>query len=203
MALDWSKNISFAGLRKKAPKAKAVYPTKTYINLVVEDKKKLELRSMLPKAILVVLIAVVAIKFGVIDFYGRVAQKEAELGQQTSVLNDLEAQLVNYDSIKAEYETYESTKLVADGIIVPAVDALKLVDRFITPVAQVDSINLQGNTMTLKLSNITLNGVGKLVSTLNAQPIVANVSVSTAATNKDDKSQNTTAAMTIALQVAV
>lgn len=203
MALDWSKNISLAGLRKRAPKAKAVYPTKTYINLVVEDKKKLELRSTLPKAILVVLIAVVAIKFGVYDFYDRVAQKEAELGRQTQVLNNLEAQLVNYDAIKAEYETYESTKLVADGTIVPAMDALKLVDRYITPVAQVDSINLQGNTMKLNLSNITLNGVGKLVSTLNAQPIVANVSVSTAATNRGDNTQKTTATMTIALQVAV
>ena len=203
MALDWSKNISLAGLRKKAPKAKAVYPTKTYINLVVEDKKKLELRSTLPKAILVVLIAVAAIKFGVFDFYDRVAQKEAELAQQTHVLSNLEAQLTNYDAVKAEYETYESTKLVADGMIVPAMDALNLVDRYITPAAQVDSINLQGNTMTLNLSNITLNGVGKLVSTLYQQPIVANVTVSTAATNKGDNTQKTTAAMTITLKVVV
>ena len=203
MALEWSKNISLAGLKKKAPKAKAVYPSKTYINLAVEDKKKLEVRSTLPKAILVVLIAVAAIKFGIFDFYDRVAQKEAELAQQVHVLNGLEAQLVNYDAVKAEYETYEATKLVSDGMIVPAVDALKLVDRYITPVARVDSIKLQGNTVTLSLSNITLSGVGKLVSTLYEQPIVANVTVSTAATNKGNENKTTTAAMTITLQVVV
>ena len=203
MALDWGKNISFAGLRKKAPKPKAVYPTKTYINLVVSDKKKLELRSTLPKAILIVLITVVAIKFGVFDFYDRVAKKEAELSAQTQVLSGLEAQLVEYDAVKAEYETYESTKLVADGLTVSAVEALQLVDSHIAPAARVDSIDLKGNTMSLTLANITLDGVGKLVSNLYKQPNVDNVTVSTAATNKAESNATTTATMVVTLKVAV
>ena len=204
MALDWGKDISLAGLKKKAPKPKAVYPTKTYINLVVSDKKKIDLRSTLPKAILVVLLAVVAIKFGVFDFYERVGQKEIELARQTQTLNELEARLVNYDAVKAEYETYESTKLVADGLTVPVVDVLKLIDRYIAPAAQIDSIDLKGNTLSLNLSNITLNGVGKLVSSLYEQPIVDNVSVSTATTNKGDSTTAaTSSSMVITLKVAV
>ena len=40
-----------------------------------------------------------------------------------------------------------------------------------------DSVDLKGNTMTLNLSYITLDGVGRLVGILNEQPIVVNVGV--------------------------
>ena len=192
MALDWSKEVSFSGLRKRKPKAKAEYPSKTYINLVISDKKKFDVRSELPKILLVALLTVLVCKFGVLDFYGKVTEKEIELSQQTQTLQGLEAQLVGYEDVKAEYETYESTKLVADDLTVSAVDALDLIDRFILPKAHIDSMALQGNTITLNLSGITLNGVGKLISKLYEQPIVENVSVSNAATNKTDRVTSTT-----------
>ena len=203
MALDWSKDISFSGLLKKKPKPKAVYPTKTHINLIVSDKKQVELRKSLPVVILVAVVTVAIIKFGIFDFYDRVNQKEAELRNAEQVLTNLEAQLVNFDAVKAEYDTYETTRLVADAETVSAIDALNLVDRYITPVAQVNSIDLNGNDLSLNLSDITLENVGNLVSTLYKQPIVENVNVSTATTNKNDTKDKTTANMIIKLRVAV
>ena len=202
MALDWSKEISFSGLRKRKPKPKADYPSKTYINLAIKDKKKIDVRSTLPKAVLIILLTVFVCKFGVFDLYSQVNQKEAELSQQTQRLSQLNAQLTNYDAVKAEYETYETTKLVADESTVSVTDAMALVDRYVSSAAQIDSVNIEGNTVTLSLSDISLNGVGKLVSTLNEQPIVANVSVSTAATDQSDRLTRTKATMVITLQVA-
>ena len=199
MALDWGKDISLAGLRKRAPKAKAEYPSKTYINLMPETRKKSDVRKSIPAIILVVLVTALICKFGVFDFYERVNQKQAELSAQKTVLNDLELQLVDYDAVKAEYELYESSKLVAEDLLVSPVEALDLVDKLVRPAATISSINIQGNAVTLQLSDITLDGVGKLVSALYEQSMVQNVSVSTAATDKNDN-RATTATVVITLQ---
>ena len=201
MALDWSKEISFSGLGKGKSKAKAVYPSKTYMNLVVEDRKTIELRQAVPVGILLLLLVVAFAKFGVFDFYDRVNQKQAELTQYQQTLAGLEAQLTDYDEVLAEYEAYESSRLSVDETTVSAVDALELVDRFIAPAARVASIDLQGNTLSLNLADITLDQVGVLVSTLDAQPMVAGVSVSTAATDKTNAS-DVMVSMVVTLQKA-
>ena len=109
MALDWSKEVSFSGLRKSGPKPKTSYPTKTYMNLAVVDKKTVELRKAIPLAVLLIVIVVAFVKFGVYDFYDNVFKKQAELAQQEQTLSLLEAQLVNYDEVLEEYEAYESS----------------------------------------------------------------------------------------------
>lgn len=201
MALDWNKEISFSGLRKGKPKAKADYPSKTYMNLVVEDRKALEARRAVPIGILLALLVAAFAKFGVYDFYDRVNQKQAELSQQQQVLSGLEAQLVDYDEVLAEYEAYESSRLSVDEDTVSATDALALVDRYIAPSARVASVDLEGNTLSLNLADITLDRVGSLVSTLDAQPMVAGVSVSTAATERTSAS-DVMVSMVVTLQKA-
>ena len=199
MALDWGQNISLAGLRKRAPKAKAEYPSKTYINLMPDSRKKTDVRKSIPAVVLVILVTALICKFGVFDFYDRVAQKQAELSTQKAVLSDLERQLVDYDAVKAEYDLYESSKLVSEDLLVSPVEALDLVDKLVRPVATISSINIQGNTVTLQLSDISLDGVGKLVNALYEQSMVLNVSVSTAATDESDN-RATTATVVITLQ---
>ena len=55
--------------------------------------------------------------------------------------------------------------------------------------------------MSLNLADITLDQVGVLVSTLDAQPMVAGVSVSTAATDKTNAS-DVMVSMVVTLQKA-
>ena len=199
MALDWHKDISFSGLKKGRAKAKTVYPSKTYMNLVAEDLRAPELRKAILPIILVVLLVVAFAKFGVYDFYDRVNQKQAELSKQSQTLSSLEVQLTDYDKILTEYESYETSRLSADEDVVSVSDALTLIDRFVAPSARIASVDLQGNTMTLSLADITLNGVGALVSTLDSQPIVANVAVATAATDQTTAT-DVVVTMTVTLQ---
>lgn len=201
MALDWNKDISFAGLKKSQPKAKMGYPEKTYMNLVVRDAKESEPRKLLLMGVLLFLVVVFVAKFGVFDFYDRVNQKHGELVKQQQVLSGYQQQLLDYDKVLEEFETYGSAQLSADAGIVSAVEALELVDTVVAPNAEVTSLNLSANTLTLRLSNITLDNVGKLASSLRANPMVQNVSMSTAATEQSAPA-DVTATMTITLQRA-
>ena len=198
MALDWSKEISFSGLKKRAPKPKDEFPSKTYMNLMVSEKKSFDLRSNIPLIVILLIIVVLVMKFGVFDFYARVDAKQAELNAHQQTLNSLNAELTNYNTVLEEYEGYESMSITSSGLRVDALGALDLVDRFVAPSARVVSISLVDNTLTLNLTDISLDGVGKLASTLYEQDMVANVSVSTAAT-QETASKDVTAAITITL----
>lgn len=198
MALDWNKEISFSGLKKRAPKPKDEFPSKTYMNLMVSEKKSFDLRSNIPLIVVLLIIVVLVMKFGVFDFYARVDAKQAELNAHQQTLNSLNGELTNYNTVLEEYEGYESMSITSSGLRVDALEALNLVDRFVAPSARVVSISLVGNTLTLNLTDISLDGVGKLASTLYEQDMVANVSVSTAAT-QETASKDVTAAITITL----
>jgi len=201
MALDWSKEISFSGLKKRAPKPKDEFPSKTYMNLMVSEKKSFDLRSNIPFIVILLIIVVLVLKFGVFDFYARVDAKQAELNAHQQTLSSMNAELTNYNTVLEEYEGYESMSITSSGLRVDALGALALVDRFVAPSARVASLSLAGNTLTLNLTDISLDGVGKLVSTLYEQDMVANVSVSTAAT-RETASEDVVVAMTITLATA-
>jgi len=201
MALDWNKEISFSGLKKRAPKPKDEFPSKTYMNLMVSEKKSFDLRSNIPFIVILLIIVVLVLKFGVFDFYARVDAKQAELNAHQQTLSSMNAELTNYNTVLEEYEGYESMSITSSGLRVDALGALALVDRFVAPSARVASLSLAGNTLTLNLTDISLDGVGKLVSTLYEQDMVANVSVSTAAT-RETASEDVVVAMTITLATA-
>ena len=198
MAVDWSKQISFSGLKKRTPKAKVEYPEKTYMNLMIKEKSSFDLKGNIPAIVILVIVVVLVLKFGVFDFYARVDAKQAELNAQQQTLNALTAELVNYSAVLEEYEGYESMSIAGDGSSVNTLDVLALIDRYISPVARVSSMSLKGNTLTLVLTDISLDGVGKLSSTLYGQDIVKNVSVSTAAT-QETASEDVVATMTVTL----
>ena len=182
MALDWKKDISFSGLKRAKSKGSTEFPSKTYMNLAVQPKSKMDVKRSIPLAIVLVIVVGLFVKFGVLDFYGRVNEAQAELNQHQAVLNQLNAQLVNYDAVQEEYEAYDKEHLVSDAGLVSPVETLEMLDRVVAPNAHVQSIAINGNTVTLNVSDITLDSAGALVSLLYKEPIVANVTVSTAST---------------------
>lgn len=199
MALNWSKEISFSGLKKSKAKPNNEYPEKTYMNLVVSTKREVDTRKTVITGVIALIAVILVVKFGIFDFYARVNDKVAELNVQQQNLNVLNTGLAKYDAVLSEYESYESISVTADGLVVNAVDALALVDRYIAPSASIMSISLAGDTMAINVTDISLDGVGQLVSTLYAQDMVANVSVATAATAQT-ASSDVTAALTITLK---
>lgn len=201
MALDWSKSISFSGLRRPSSKGGTQLPEKTHMNLAVADQKTVELRRAVPVGILLLALVLAFAKFGVFDFVDHVHQKSSELSQQRAVLAGYEAQLADYDEVLSKCQSYEANDLTADGIAFSALDALKLVDETVAPMARIVAVDCEGGVISLNLGGISLDETGSLVNALYARPEVANVSVSSAATGRG-AADETTVAMTITLQGA-
>jgi hypothetical protein len=197
MALDWNKSLSFGGSSKKA----AEYPTKTIINLNTVTSTAVDPRKAIILGVILAVLVGCFVKFGVMDFYGQVSAKQAELSRQQATLAQVESKLANYDSIKAEYESYGSYLSGSSAAAVDAITVLNLIDQQIMPVAKVTSVTLKDNSLSLSLTNASLSTIGNLVNTLSAQSIVSNVSVSTAATNAT-AAQDVTATMVITLKQA-
>lgn len=197
MALDWNKEIRFGGSSKKT----AEYPTKTIINLNTVDHATIDLRKAVILGVVLLVLVTCFVKFGVLDFYGQVAAKQNELSQQQAALSQIENKISNYDSVKAEYESYGSYLSGNSATAVDAITVLNLIDQQIMPVSKATSITLKDNTLSLSLTNASLSTIGDLVNTLSAQPIVSNVSVSTAATSAT-AAQDVAATMVITLRQA-
>jgi hypothetical protein len=199
MALDWSKKVSFGGNSSK--KSLNAYPAKTSMNLIAADKNAVDLRKVLPIVVVLAVLVALFVKFGVVDYYAQVAVKQNDLAVQKASLSAVESKLASYDSVKAEYESYGSYLSGSSATQVDALIVLNMVDQQIMPTASVTAINLKSNTLSLSLANASLDTIGNLVKSLDAQPIVSNVSVSTAATSAT-AAQDVTATMVVTLQQA-
>ena len=201
MALDWSKEVSFSGLRRRGSRQRSEYPEKVYMNLVAGEQGQSRTGRDVLGAIAIVLAVALVVKFGIFDFYARVADKQAELSSQKQVLSTVQAAAAEYDDVLAEYESYESASFMDSGLSVGALDAFSLVDRCVSPYARVASFTLSGDTLSLSLASATLDQVGQLVASLEEQDIVSNVLLSTAATQQSDAGE-VAATVTVTLQPA-
>lgn len=199
MALDWNKQITIGGGSSK--RASGGFPTKTSMNLAVAQGHTINLRNTVIVSVLLLVVVVMFVKFGVVDYYDRIAQKQTELSAQKAQLAQMENKVANYDSVKAEYESYGSYLTGSSASQVDAITVLDLVDQQIMPSARVTAISLKNNTLSLSLSGASLETIGTLAKTLDAQAIVSNVSVSTAA-NSTTAAADVTATMVITLQQA-
>ncbi len=168
------------------------------MNLAVPDAQEVDLKRSAVLGVALLVLVAAFIKFGVYDFHARVAKASSELAELTAVNNELEAQLTDYDKVLEEYNLYESARMVSDANTVPVLDALQLIDEYITPQAYVSSLVLSDNVLSLNLSGITLDNTGSLVSTLYQQPIVKSVTVASAS-GKAQSTEDATVTMSITL----
>ena len=201
MALDWKKEVSFAGLAKsKGKKKNDSFPSKTHMNLAATEKKDIDVKRYIIIGVIAVIIVALFAKFGVYDFINRVNERQMELNKQEQSLSKIQVELKDYDAVLAEYGMYSSVTTSGDDISFPARDVLNLVNSVIAPKATVSSVSLKGDTLTLVLTNVNLADTGALTTELYKQDLVSEVSVSTAATQQS--SEDVAATMKITLSSA-
>lgn len=178
MALDWRGRAPVAGPSRRARDS---YPTKTSINLYVPDSQDLSLRRAVPAGILLAVLVALFVKFGVVDQLAQVTQRQEQLARQEQLVSAVEGQLADYDTVKDEYDSYsESGSSEASAVAV-----LALVDSQVRTSANVTSVSLKDDVLTLALSDVSLDTVGTLAGELKAQDMVSGVSVSTASSSSN------------------
>ena len=183
---------------KKITKAK--YPEKTSINLVMrEDDQGNNKLALIGFAIFLVALAIF-VKFAVLNPMTKASAAEAKYNGIQNEIDTLNSSLEEYNDVSEKYSHYSNGYMNAEELLVTdRADALSLIDSCVLSRADVQSVNITGNTMTIVLSETDLSTVSAVVSALQADARTSYVTVSTAGSNSGTNSQLVTADIIIEL----
>lgn len=172
--VDLKKDISF--------KKKVSYPSKTTINLVQEKDGTRSTAMELALFGIFIVILLVLCKFFVIDPIQQATESGGDLSSAQSQLAALQAENEIYADISDEYSKYVVSGLTdAEQNLA---DREQLMDLLRTTVLSqapyLQTVQVTGNVVSLTCVGVTLQDLSGLVASLEADPRVAYVTVSTA-----------------------
>ena len=167
---------------------KPVYPTKTTINLAVDDKGENKMaRNLVLFAVALVLIALFA-KFAVVDVMAADSAASGKVAAAQSQLSALEAANADYDELQERYAAFTVNSLSdVEKALADRGAILDLLQGTVANMAELQSVNVTGNTVMLQFANTSLQDVSRVVASLEGSDLVANVSMSTAKTDRNDE----------------
>ena len=167
---------------------KPVYPTKTTINLAVDDKGENKMaRNLVLFAVALVLIALFA-KFAVVDVMAAASAASGKVAAAQSQLSALEAANADYDELQERYAAFTVNSLSdVEKALADRGAILDLLQGTVANMAELQSVNVTGNTVMLQFANTSLQDVSRVVASLEGSDLVANVSMSTAKTDRNDE----------------
>jgi hypothetical protein len=168
---------------------------KTTINLAQKERRTTGLRTVLPAAIVLAALIALFCKFGVIDQLNRVSRMDMQTGQTQQLLSQVQEKTANYNSVKEKYEASTAAQAALVGGADP-MSCLTLIENNLMDDAAVSSLAISGDTISVKLSNVTLNQISVIYTRLKASSLVSGVKVYTAQTGEQSAAK-VTATMTI------
>lgn len=163
---------------KKAPKKAAIVaPSKKTMNFV-HHQSSFDPKKVIPIVLIVLIVAAVFLKFGVLDMLNKKAAAQAELDQKQQQLALIEAKLEGYDELAMEYGRYSYGWMNDTEVnMVSRMDVLDLIEKKISPKATIDNFAVNNNVLTMNIHGITLEEASKMVKSLEATELVESASV--------------------------
>ena len=170
----------------KKGKGKAGYPNKQYIN-ILDGMKSDENRTLEILIFIIFLIALAAFtKFGVIDKIAQMSAAEAAYNDMQRQITELKEQNADYEEVKKDYSHYGMGYLDdSEILLVDREDVLDLLDKYVLKNADIKTLAVTDNTVTLTVEKTRLNAISSIVKELEADPDVAFVTVNVAGTDRD------------------
>lgn len=202
VSLDFLKDIG-----KK--KANSGLPNKQTMNLVILEKGENSKTTDIVLIVLLVVILAVFAKFGVLDQYNKKKAAEEEYAAAQQELEQNKQLLARYEALFEKFSHYFKAFLTEDELkLVDRIDLIDMLDEHLFNVAEMQSINISGNTIGISFYDVTLEQVGQLAQDLSDNELVKNVDLQTASTNKDKEGNVMTGTekvltATITLQVEI
>ena len=170
----------------KKGKGKAGYPNKQYINVM--DCMKPEENKTLEIVIFIVFLIALAVftKFGVIDKIAQMSAAEAAYNDMQRQITELKEQNADYEDVKKDYSHYGMGYLDdSEILLVDREDVLDLLDKYVLKNADIKTLAVTDNTVTLTVEKTRLNAISSIVKELEADSDVAFVTVNVAGTDRD------------------
>lgn len=175
-------------------KMRNVYPSKRDMNLAMREKPQ----TNRPLAVLLVIAFIgVFYLFAVRRVLDEVDSAAAAADNAEAQLAAIQEQTAHYDDVLDEYQSYTVVSNAMTGTV-NALDCLNLIETQLVDKAQVESYSVADHLVSVQLSGVTLRDVSEIYASLTASPLVSNVQVYTASTQKDSTEQ-VTATMNIEL----
>lgn len=171
-------------LKGKKKGAAVVVPSKRTMNFV-HHQSSFNPKKVIPVVVIVLVIAVVFAKFGILD---PLAQKTAaynELALKQEQQAAVNAKLAGYDELALEYGRYSYGWMNKTEVsMVSRMDVLALVEEKITPASVVENMAVNNNVLTLNIRGITLEQASAMVKSLEQSELVQSATVYNAVANE-------------------
>ena len=176
---------------KKVPKTKKTpaLPSKKTMNFV-HHASSFNPKKVLPLAIVVVLVAGLFAKFGIMDQLDKKTAAYNDLAQRQEQLAVVNAKLAGYDELAKQYGRYSYGWMSESEVnMVSRMDVLALVEQKISPASVIENIAVNNNVLTLNIHGITLEQASAMVMSLEESEMVSSATVYSAnAENAEDAS---------------
>ena len=176
---------------KKVPKTKKTpaLPSKKTMNFV-HHESSFNPKKVLPLAIVVVLVAGLFAKFGIMDQLDKKTAAYNDLAQRQEQLAVVNAKLAGYDELAKQYGRYSYGWMSESEVnTVSRMDVLALVEQKISPASVIENIAVNNNVLTLNIHGITLEQASAMVKSLEESKMVSSATVYSAnAENAEDAS---------------
>ena len=164
---------------KKVAKTKKTpaLPTKKTMNFV-HHESSFNPKKVLPLAIVVVLVAGLFAKFGIMDQLDKKTAAYNDLAQRQEQLAVVNNKLAGYDELEKQYGRYSYGWMDESEVnMVSRMDVLALVEKKISPAAVIENIAVNGNVLTLNIHGITLEQASAMVKSLEESEMVTSATV--------------------------
>ncbi len=170
--------------KKSAAISTAVLSKKT-MNLVYRDPGVNPIKIVII-AIVLIAIAIVGLKFGILDVLDKKTEAQSALAEKQQQLAVYASKLTEYDNVSAQYGRYSYGWLTdAEANQTLKNSIFNTIQEFIIPNCTVENYSINANTVSFNIRGITLDQAREIVNILTAQPNVQSANVSSV-TAKDE-----------------
>ena len=177
------------------------YPEKTSINLVMKEQEQGNWKAQL--AIFAVFLVLLGV-FVLVEVVGRlnsVMEASAQYSDMQSQIAAFQQYNEDYEQVEEAYSHYSNNYLTdEEKALQDRLQIFEMLETFVMPHAQIQSIEISENTVTVIISKTNLNIVSSIVAMLEGDSRTSYVSVSTAQTGEDKNGKTVTANLVIGLK---
>lgn len=164
-----------AQLGKK--KSVVTAPSKKTMNFV-HHQSSFNYKKLIPLLAVMVIIAAVFAKFGILDELDKKTAAYNQLAQKQEQLAAVNVRLAEYNELEKQYGRYSYGWMDETEVnLVSRMDVLALVESKISPAAYIENMAVNNNVLTLNIHGITLEQASAMVKSLEQSELVVSATV--------------------------
>lgn len=157
-------------------------------------KPRADLRPAAAAALIIIVGGALLARFGVIARLERLEREEAELSEMTERLSALREECADFNEIKSLYERRGFGPY--DRTLCDRLEILEFLEETVFPSGRVESLGINGRTVSLKVSGPTLSETSELLDALKSDIRVETVTISSF--SEEQKSPSVSLTVTLA-----